>query len=74
MANVSLDDFGVDHQTLCDVLQGAEYDVRRQEGLRKGDPPAQERGVKWVNMNKHSLSQVPTERPDTFKETVDSKI
>lgn len=73
MADVSLDDFGVDHQTLCDVLQGAEDDVRRQEGLRKGDPPVKEQGVKWVNMNKYPLGQVPSESPDTFKETVHSK-
>lgn len=43
MADVSLDDFGVDHQSLGDVLQGAEDDVSRQEGLRQGDPPADER-------------------------------
>lgn len=35
-----LDDFGVDHQPLADVLQGAEDDVRRQEGLGQRDSPA----------------------------------
>lgn len=40
MADVSLNDFGVDHQSLCDVLQGGEDDVRCQEGLGQGDPPA----------------------------------
>lgn len=44
MADVSLDDFGVDHQTLGDVLQGAEDDVGRQEGLGEGDPPALQSG------------------------------
>lgn len=38
-ADVSLDDFGVDHQALGDVLQRAQDDVRRQEGLGQGDPP-----------------------------------
>lgn len=34
-----LNDFGVDHQPLADVLQGAEDDVSRQEGLGQGDSP-----------------------------------
>jgi len=44
VADVSLDDFGVDHQALGDVLQGAEDDVRRQERLGQRDPPAHVRG------------------------------
>ncbi len=44
MADVSLNDFGVDHQSLCDVLQSAEDDVSCQEGLGQGYPPAHERG------------------------------
>lgn len=44
MADVSLDDFGVDHQSLGDVLQGTEDDVGRQEGLGEGDPPALQSG------------------------------
>lgn len=39
VANVSLDHFGVDHQTLRDVLQRAENDVGREEGLGQRDPP-----------------------------------
>ncbi len=54
MADVPLNDFGVDHQPLCDVLQGAEDDVCCQEGLRQGDPPAHERGgemSKYIQRN-----------------------
>lgn len=43
-ADVSLNDFGIDHQSLCDILQGAEDDVSCQERLRQGDPPAHEQG------------------------------
>lgn len=43
MTDVSLNDFGVHHQSLCDVLQRAEDDVRSQEGLGQGDPPTHER-------------------------------
>lgn len=43
MADVSLNDFGIDHQPLCDVLQGAQNDVCCQEGLGQGDPPAHEK-------------------------------
>lgn len=39
MTDVSLNDFGIDHQSLCDVLQGTEDDVSCQEGLGEGDPP-----------------------------------
>lgn len=39
MTDVSLNDFGVDHQSLGDVLQGTEDDVGSQERLREGDPP-----------------------------------
>lgn len=39
MTDVSLNDLGVDHQTLGDVLQGAEDDVGCEEALREGDPP-----------------------------------
>jgi len=39
VADVSLYDFRVDDQTLCDVLQSAEDDVCREEGLGQGDPP-----------------------------------
>lgn len=42
-----LDDFGIDHQPLGDVLQGAEDDVSSQEGLGQGDPPV--RGVTRVS-------------------------
>lgn len=44
MSDVSLDDLGIDHQSLCDVLQGAEDDVSCQEGLREGDSPVNEQG------------------------------
>lgn len=44
MTDVSLNDFGIDHQSLCDVLQGTEDDVSCQEGLGEGDPPASSRG------------------------------
>lgn len=43
MEDVPLNDLRVDHQTLCDVLQGAEDDVCGQEGLWEGDPPASQR-------------------------------
>lgn len=44
MTDVSLNDFGIDHQSLCDVLQGTEDDVGCQEGLGERDPPASSRG------------------------------
>lgn len=45
MADVSLNDFWVDHQTLCDVLQGAEDDVCCQERLWEGNPPIKKKRV-----------------------------
>ena len=39
MADVPLDDLGVDHQPLGHILQRAEDDVGRQERLRQRDPP-----------------------------------
>lgn len=44
MTDVSLNDFGIDHQSLCDVLQGTEDDVSCQERLGEGDPPAHHQG------------------------------
>ena len=40
VADVSLDDLGVNHQSLCDVLQRGEDDVCCEEGLGQRDPPA----------------------------------
>ena len=51
MENVPLDDLGIDHQPLGDVLQGAEDDVSSQEGLGQGDSPA--RGVTRCQSNDH---------------------
>lgn len=39
MPDVPFNDFGVDHQALCDVLQSAEDDVGGEERLRQGDSP-----------------------------------
>lgn len=39
VADVPLDDLWIDHKTLCDVLQGAEDDVCRQERLGQRNPP-----------------------------------
>lgn len=50
MADVSLDDFGVDDQSLCDVLQSAEDDVSCQEGLGQGDPPGMS---EWRGVSKY---------------------
>lgn len=51
MTDVSLNDFGIDHQSLCDVLQGTEDDVSCQEGLGEGDPPVhQQGGMKSANV------------------------
>lgn len=52
-----LDDPGVDHQPLADVLQRAEDDVGRQEGLGQGDPPAGGGGVRGTatSTNTHTL-------------------
>lgn len=44
MADVSLNNLGVDDESLCDVLQSAEDDVSCQEGLGQRDPPGHERG------------------------------
>ena len=50
MTDVSLNDFGVHHKSLCNVLQCAEDNVCSQEGLRQGDPPTHEREkVKLAN-------------------------
>lgn len=57
VADVSLDDFGVDHQTLGDVLQGAEDDVGRQEGLGEGDPPALQSGGEIERANVRQIGQ-----------------
>lgn len=56
MANVSVNDFGIDHQPLCDVLQSAEDDVSCQEGLRQGDPPVHQQRSKIYTGNQRNES------------------
>lgn len=48
MTDMSLNDFGVDHQSFCDVLQSAEDDVCGEEGLGQGNPPTRDNRAEYT--------------------------
>ena len=57
MADVPLDDLGVNHQPLRHVLQRAEDDVGGQERLWQGDPPEETRDTEEGQIQEKTVTE-----------------